>query len=918
MGGGAPSKDVEQRADRLQQEVTTLKQKQEELEKSKRDLEKSLENEQKKLQEEKKRNEELQKDAKDGVEEPGGPHEDDEKDAEVTHSGVVDGLKALEDENAELQEKVLAAQKEKEELKALLPTSELPEDTKLKELKDLEKESKELAALLDELEGKKSSAQVEREHLEIELQELTKEKPEEEVTPEQPGVEEPKAADGEEVISGDPPPEAGSEKEKEHEEKEVVAATPVTPTPAEPERTGDVAEPAEAEPSPAEPADGDLGDPVVEDEQKIQNLREKITEVETRERQLYEEVQSTEQRRAAIGATLAEYAEDAPGRVREATQRGVGLGSLLDFFVDNCGEVSFEASSYRNEDDWRKPLCTATKLSRVCHQANQENRFDIARKRIRPLSPNVFAVEKLFIRPMTEEKRCSAAEVWNEGEPLAAEHFVSHSWTEDFGNLVQGLTRFAVSLTFRESPALPQDKAAGHARGCSFFIHAFSNSMWSENRDKNLEDLAVYQVLSSKSIKTVLFSTGQDGTALLRAWCSLELFLAKGFGQNVVLNTKLGPMQDQSGPSALTPHIQQFATMLLKVVLPEIDVARAPCTKDAEKSILLKYFDDNGGQLQMKKLKNVISEVVCSQCLAIMVQNASVDLVKTALELGAEADSMDGLGIHPLTYAVAAEGEKSEVAELLLSFGGCPEAALGAKHVLELFSTDDELRRKGVLELGKCGEPARKVHGAAIETAKREYARRLVDMRWDELQSSDDEVRLSVLAAIEKIGPLAAPLGHDIAPLLADANIKIVEAVSKVVVNFGAIEDYLADPNPLTRSGVLKHVVRARGREACADFAQHFVNALFDEDFRVRHAGSQALLELGDLAAPFVEDLAKALKDDDWYVRINAVQALGKVGLAATPYISDVATCLGDKMPEVRRQAKEVLTKLRALHAERE
>jgi len=34
-------------------------------------------------------------------------------------------------------------------------------------------------------------------------------------------VEEPKAADGEEVTSGDPPPEAGREKEKEHEEKEA-------------------------------------------------------------------------------------------------------------------------------------------------------------------------------------------------------------------------------------------------------------------------------------------------------------------------------------------------------------------------------------------------------------------------------------------------------------------------------------------------------------------------------------------------------------------------------------------------------------------------------------------------------------------------------------------------------------------------
>ena len=30
-----------------------------------------------------------------------------------------------------------------------------------------------------------------------------------------------------------------------------------------------------------------------------------------------------------------------------------------------------------------------------------------------------------------------------------------------------------------------------------------------------------------------------------------------------------------------------------------------------------------------------------------------------------------------------------------------------------------------------------------------------------------------------------------------------------------------------------------------AEFAPHFVKALFDEDFRVRHAGSQALLELG-------------------------------------------------------------------------
>lgn len=225
------------------------------------------------------------------------------------------------------------------------------------------------------------------------------------------------------------------------------------------------------------------------------------------------------------------------------------------------------------------------------------------------------------------------------------------------------------------------------------------------------------------------------------------------------------------------------------------------------------------------------------------------------------------------------------------------------------------------MELQKSGDAARRVHKGAIEAARREYARRLVDTRWDELQSSSDGVRLSVLAAVAGIGHLAAPLAHDVAsgasvrtwPLLGDGNMKIVEAASKVIAQFGSVEDYLNDPNPLTRSAVLKQVVRGRGREASAKYVDHFVKALKDEDFRVRHAGSQALLELGDLASPYAADLAAALGDDDWYVRGNAVQALGKVGNAAVPYVGNIATCLGDSVPEVRRMAKEVLGKVRAL-----
>ncbi|CAJ1444378.1 unnamed protein product, partial [Effrenium voratum] len=131
-------------------------------------------------------------------------------------------------------------------------------------------------------------------------------------------------------------------------------------------------------------------------------------------------VEAARARRDDLGVGLAAYAESGPGRVSEPLQRGVRLGSLLEFFVDNCGEVSFEVSCFCSEDDWRKPLCTATKLTRQCHQVNHQNRFDIAKKRRRPLSPSVFAVEKLYIRPTTEARRCSMAEVWNEGELVPA------------------------------------------------------------------------------------------------------------------------------------------------------------------------------------------------------------------------------------------------------------------------------------------------------------------------------------------------------------------------------------------------------------------------------------------------------------------------------------------------------------------
>lgn len=124
-----------------------------------------------------------------------------------------------------------------------------------------------------------------------------------------------------------------------------------------------------------------------------------------------------------------------------------------------------------------------------------------------------------------------------------------------------------------------------------------------------------------------------------------------------------------------------------------MDVERAQATKEEEKSLLLSYLQQGGSPLQrFMQLRQNNSEVICSQSLAILVQNGSAPLVRHALSLRANPNSVDGVGIHPLTYAVASAGEDGEVAQLLLSGKANPDAALGARHVLDLFSTDDQQR----------------------------------------------------------------------------------------------------------------------------------------------------------------------------------------------------------------------------------
>ena len=59
------------------------------------------------------------------------------------------------------------------------------------------------------------------------------------------------------------------------------------------------------------------------------------------------------------------------------------------------------------------------------------------------------------------------------------------------------------------------------------------------------------------------------------------------------------------------------------------------------------------------------------------------------------------------------------------------------------------------------------------------------------------------------------------------------------------------------------------------------IQALKDEDWRVRYDAAKTLGQIGPEAKAAVPALAQALKDGDWHVRQSAAEALEKVNIEA-------------------------------------
>ncbi|CAE8603129.1 unnamed protein product, partial [Polarella glacialis] len=343
----------------------------------------------------------------------------------------------------------------------------------------------------------------------------------------------------------------------------------------------------------------DLKEQLAKFDEKSKALRERQETLAKRQEELAKE--NEEVRAKTEESKLREGYE-----VQEPCHRGVRLGSLLDFFQEHCGDITFEGG------DMRKPLCLATKLTRRCHQDNQANR-----KRTKPLSPNTFAVEKLFIRlglqnlhlHLNEEHGSSVSGVWN-GEPVQAS---PRGWTEDFGDFCQGLCRLALSIIAREAPWIPQEEVFVHAK-------------------------------ESKTTKTLVLSLPEDASSLMRAWCNVELFLAK------VLNTRFGPLLEQPGRE----HQVQVLISFLVEVIPDIDFKKSQSWYEEDMLKLLSHMTDYvgpgtaSGLNILEALKNTMADIVASQSLAVLAQSGKALQVK-ALDCRADPNARDGFGVAALT-----------------------------------------------------------------------------------------------------------------------------------------------------------------------------------------------------------------------------------------------------------------------------
>jgi HEAT repeat protein len=151
------------------------------------------------------------------------------------------------------------------------------------------------------------------------------------------------------------------------------------------------------------------------------------------------------------------------------------------------------------------------------------------------------------------------------------------------------------------------------------------------------------------------------------------------------------------------------------------------------------------------------------------------------------------------------------------------------------------------------------------------------------LQQEDWRVRLGATKALERLG--------------AEETAKAVPSLTQIL---------LQDDNANVRLAAAS----AMKITQLAQTVPAFVQALEDEDVRVRRACAEALGDIGTGASEAVLALVQALEDEDGSVRATAATSLRRIGPGAKEAVSNLAQALEDEDRTVRRTAAEALKTL--------
>ena len=219
-------------------------------------------------------------------------------------------------------------------------------------------------------------------------------------------------------------------------------------------------------------------------------------------------------------------------------------------------------------------------MTRICNQENQKRSEEIAQGKARALSPNLYAVNDLFILKITEPERISMSEYWNGKDGKLIEIFISHWWGEDFGEFCQSTSRFATGYIAKKGANLSPEDIKQQAMALAFYVCAFSNNQWNlaAEMGSSVEDTPFYKVLDADTTKVMAMNLDQCATPLQRAWCAFEFYFIHKLGKDFMINTRFGAMDRADSDSSL---IVMWLLHMYKVLQDmNIDKSQASCLKD--------------------------------------------------------------------------------------------------------------------------------------------------------------------------------------------------------------------------------------------------------------------------------------------------------------------------------------------------